>query len=57
MSALGTGVSILGGGFIGLVMVLDLLLENAACRGLEFNEYVNVAILSLLAGGLGSLVS
>jgi uncharacterized membrane protein len=57
MSLLGTGVSIAGGGFIGLTMVLDLLVENSACRALGVDEYVNICLLGLLSGGLGSLVT
>jgi uncharacterized membrane protein len=57
MSLLGTGASIAGGGFIGLTMVLDLLVENSACRALGVNEYVNICLLGLLSGGLGSLVT
>jgi hypothetical protein len=57
MSFLGTIVSIAGGGLIGIAMVLELLVENPACRGLGFQPLVKFILLGLLSGGLGSLVS
>jgi uncharacterized membrane protein len=56
MSALGTAVSILGGGVIGIAMTLDLWIENAACRNLGIPHFLYVIVLGLLSGGLGSLV-
>lgn len=56
MSVLGTTVSILGGGFIGLIFVADLLAESSACRASVWDWAPGIIALSLLAGGLGSLV-
>ena len=56
MSLLGTTVSILGGGFIGLIFVADLLVESSACRASVWDWAPGIIACSLLAGGLGSLV-
>ncbi|KIM31348.1 hypothetical protein M408DRAFT_15135 [Serendipita vermifera MAFF 305830] len=56
MSLLGTTVSIVGGGVIGLTMGLVLLLENPACRELGVQPFVTLVLLGLLSGGLGSLI-
>jgi len=56
MSLLGTAVSIVGGGLIGLAMVLELLLENPACRWLGVQPLIKFILLGLLSGGLGSLI-
>jgi hypothetical protein len=56
MSLLGTAVSVAGGGLIGVAMIVELLLENPACRGLEVQTFVRFILLGLLSGGLGSLV-
>ncbi len=56
MSVLGTAVSILGGGFIGLTFVIDLLAESSACRASVWDWAPGIIAWGLLAGGLGSLV-
>lgn len=56
MSVLGTTVSILGGGFIGLTFVTDLLAESSACRASVWEWAPGIIAWGLLAGGLGSLV-
>lgn len=56
MSALGTTVSILGGGLIGLTFVTDLLAESSACRASVWEWAPGIIAWGLLAGGLGSLV-
>jgi hypothetical protein len=56
MSLLGTAVSILGGGAVGLVMVLDLLLENPACRNEGYRWALDLILSGLFSGGFGSLV-
>jgi len=56
MSVLGTTVSILGGGFIGLTFVTDLLAESPACRASVWDWAPGIIAWGLLAGGLGSLV-
>ncbi|CAG8559679.1 4594_t:CDS:2 [Acaulospora colombiana] len=55
MSLLGTAVSILGGGIVGLTMALDLWVENSACRNVGIPAFLNLVVLGLVAGGLGSL--
>lgn len=57
MSLLGTAVSILGGGIVGLVMFFDLLLENPACRDEGYRWALDLILLGLFSGGFGSLVS
>ena len=56
MSVLGTVVSILGGGLIGLTFVIDLLSESSACRETVWDWAPGIIAWGLLAGGLGSLV-
>lgn len=56
MSVLGTTVSILGGGFIGLIFVTDLMVESSACRASVWDWAPGIIAWGLLAGGLGSLV-
>ena len=56
MSVLGTTVSVLGGGFIGLTFVIDLLAESSACRTSAWGWAPGIIGWGLLAGGLGSLV-
>jgi hypothetical protein len=56
MSVLGTTVSVLGGGFIGLTFVIDLLIEISACRASVWDWAPGIVGWGLLAGGLGSLV-
>ena len=56
MSVLGTAVSILGGGLIGLAFAVDLLAESSACRASVWDWAPGIIAWGLLAGGLGSLV-
>lgn len=56
MSLLGTIVSILGGGIVGITMALDLWIENSACRNNGIANFLHLIVLGLLAGGLGSLI-
>jgi Integral membrane protein DUF92 len=56
ISVLGTTVSVLGGGFIGLTFVTDLIAEGPACRATVWDWAPGIIGWGLLAGGLGSLV-
>lgn len=56
MSILGTAVSIIGGGVVGLTMVLVLLIENSACRNEGYRWALDLILLGLFSGGFGSLV-
>ncbi|KAG9057037.1 hypothetical protein FS842_008871 [Serendipita sp. 407] len=56
VSLLGTMVSILGGGLIGLTMATVIFIENSACRTLGYTPFAKLVVLGLVSGGLGSLL-
>jgi uncharacterized membrane protein len=57
VSVLGVGMSALGGGLVGSIMILDLLLESSGCRVYgHWGWAAEMIVFSILSGLAGSLV-